>query len=141
MEMTRARLGSVLEWALAAGCILALAALGSLLFNQARRATLPQVNAEEFASVIPDAPAVIPPRAVSVPLLLLSNGAQLRVGETAGAIAAKLNTAWQIGADAWERTATGDRVVRAYYDGARYFLLVLERTGQPDAQVSAIYLR
>ena len=141
--MTRARLGSVLEWALAAGCILAVAALGAVLFKQARLATLPQVIAEEVTSVDPaDTPAAIPSRAVSVPLLPLSNGTQLRVGETAGAIAGKLNKAWQIGADAWERTSAGERVVRTYDDGARHFLLVMEdAAGQPEFRLSAIYLR
>lgn len=144
MERTRARLGSAFEWLLAAACIVALVAVASLLVRQFRvMQTLTAVNAEEVtAPTAPEPPAAIPPRAISVPLLLLSNGAQLHVGETASAITEKVNAAWRRGADALERTATGDRVTRAYDDGARQFLLVFEPPdGLAEPSVSAIYLK
>jgi len=144
VERTRARLGSAFEWVLAAACILALVAAGSMLLRQLRLAqALTAVNAEEATvPTAPEPPPAVPSRAISVPMLLLSNGAQLRVGETASAIADKINAAWQSGADALERTAKGDRVTRAYDDGARRFLLVFEpRDGVVEPRVSAIYLR
>jgi hypothetical protein len=144
MWVTRARLGSALEWALAAGCILALAALVSLVAGELRNVrSLTAVLADE-GSALPSAelPATIPAGAVSVPLLLLSNGSQLQIGQTASDIAARISAAWQIGADAFERTARGARVTRSYDDGARRFLLVFDRAESAgEDRVAAIYLQ
>jgi hypothetical protein len=141
VETTRARFGSVLEWVIAAACILLALGIGSMMLREVQtfRPVTP-VNAE--AARIPEAPANVPPRAVSVPMLLLSNGTQLHIGERASTIAAKLPTAWQSGSDALERGANGPRVTRSYDDGRTQFTLVFESPEDgAEQRVAAIYLR
>ena len=143
MWVTRARLGSALEWALAAGCILALAALVSLVVQEVRGIRpLTPVLADEMSTALPapEAPPTIPPGAISVPLLLLSNGAQIQVGQRVSDVSGHISTAWQVGAEAIERTTHGERVTRLYDDGARRFLLVIEGSEDGVEQVGAIYL-
>jgi len=145
MEVTRARFGSLLEWALAAVCAMAIAGLGSFVIEALRTPRgLVRVNveaAEVGATPAPDPPAAVPPRAVSVPLILLNDGTELRVGEREATIAAKLTRAWQTGVDALERTTTGNRITRAYDDGFRRFLLVFDPPQDAtELRLSAIYL-
>jgi hypothetical protein len=138
---TRTRFGSVVEWAVAAACIVAALAVGSAALREIRtlRAAT-AVNAEARAPLAP--PAVVAPRSVSVPVLVMSDGARLHVGEGAAAISGKMETAWQVGGDAIERGANGDRVTRSYYDGARFFQLVLEPPAvNAEARIVAIYLQ
>lgn len=145
MEATRARLSSLLEWAIASVCILAMAGLGSLVFEQLRTAS-PAIapvlaGSTELPPSADEVPASVPPKAVSVPLMLLSNGAELRLGELESAIARKVGSAWQMGDDTLERIAAGNRVSRRYDDGVRRFLLVFEpRKEQPEMRLAAIYL-
>jgi hypothetical protein len=141
VEVTRARFGSVVEWVIAAGCILLTLGIGSMALREIDtfRPVTP-VNAE--GARIPDLPANVPSRAVSVPMLLLSNGTQLRVGERAPSVAAKISADWQVGGDALERTTNGHRVTRAYDDGGTQFVLVFEPIDDgADERLSAIYLR
>jgi hypothetical protein len=147
MEVTRARFGSLLEWALAAVCALAIAFLGALVVETLRTPRgLVRVNVEaaEQVGVPPalDPPAAIPPRAVSVPLILLNDGTALHVGDRESIISTKLTRAWQTGVDALERTATGNRITRAYDDGVRQFLLVFDPPAEAtELRLTAIYLR
>ena len=144
MWVTRARLRSALEWVLAAGCILAVATVVSLVARElATVRSFTAVLADEMSALpAPDAPPTIPAGAVSVPLLLLSNGTRLQVGQTASEITARVGAAWQVGTDALERTAGGDRVTRVYDDGVRRFLLVFEPGGRSgEDRVAAIYLQ
>jgi len=145
MEVTRARLGSLLEWALAAACALVIAALGLLLIEGLRTPRgIVRVNveaAEVGTAPAPDPPAAIPPRAVSVPLILLHDGTELRVGERESSISAKLKRAWQTGVDTLERTTAGNRITRAYDDGFRRFMLVFDPPQEAaELRLSAIYL-
>jgi hypothetical protein len=131
----------VLEWLIAVVCIVAALGVGSITFRELRAvpAATP-VIAEE--APVPEAPAAVPPRAVSVPMLVLGNGIQLHVGERLSAIKEKVDPAWQLGDDALERTPDGDRVTRLYNSGSQQFLLVLEPAA-PDKElrVSGIYLQ
>ena len=145
MEVTRARFGSLLEWVLAAFCALAIAALGSFVIDALRTPRgIVRVNVEAAEVGDPpalDPPAAIPPRAVSVPVILLNDGTELRVGERESSISAKLTRAWQTGVDALERTTTGNRITRAYDDGFRRFLLVFDPPQEAaELRLSAIYL-
>ena len=145
MEVTRARFGSLLEWALAAVCAVAIAALVSFVIQALRTpAGIVRVNveaAEAGLSPRPDPPAAIPSRAVSVPLLLLIDGTEVRVGEREATISAKVKKAWQTGVDTLERTTAGNRITRAYDDGFRRFLLVFDPPEDAaDLRLSAIYL-
>jgi len=145
MEVTRARLGSLLEWALAAVCAMAIAAAGSFVIDGLRApGGIVRVNveaAEPGLSPLPDPPASVPPRALSVPMVLLGDGTELRVGEREASIAAKVKQAWQTGVEALERTATGNRITRTYDDGIRQFLLVFDPPAETEElRLSAIYL-
>jgi len=115
VEVTRARFGSLLEWAVAAACALAIATLGSLIFQGLRTPRgIVRVNVEAAeAAPMPDPPAAIPARAVSVPLILLNDGTELRVGERESTISAKVKRAWQTGVETLERTTAGTRITRA----------------------------
>jgi hypothetical protein len=138
---TRTRYGSALEWAIAAACIVAALGLGSVALQEIRtlRAATP-VNAEGRAPV--EVPAAVPSRSVSVPILVLSDGGRLYVGERVSAIAGRIKPGWQVGVDSIERTPAGNRVTRSYHDGARSFMLVLEASEDgAEPSIAAIYLR
>src|SRR5215510_5250822 len=82
MDATRARVSSLFEWLVALACILAVAATGSVLMRDLGNVTaIAPVIAHEEA--LPDPPATVPPRSVSVPVMLLADGSELRVGDTA----------------------------------------------------------
>jgi hypothetical protein len=146
MEVTRARFGSLLEWAVAALCAFALLIVGSWMLKELHRAPTPivPVAAEGFdaavTTVLP--PAAVPSRVVSVPIVLLSSGLELRVGESESSAAGKLNASWRAGDDMLERAAGGTRITRAYDDGARKFQIVLDPAADGvERRVSAIYVR
>lgn len=139
MEVTRVRFGSVLEWLIAAACIVAALGVGSIVIRelQSLRAAT-RVIAEEAPA--PEPPAVAPPRTISVPMLLLADGTDLRVGERATSVDKKINPRWQVGSDALERRSNGARLTRTYDDGTTHFLLVFEPIAPGvDARVAAIY--
>jgi hypothetical protein len=129
METTRVRVESVLEWALAAAFIFAALAIGSVVVG-------------EFRTAAPAAPAAVPPRAVSVPVLLLRDGKAVRVGETLSAVAARLGRQAEAGAQAVERAPNGERLTRFYeHEGSRFVLVFepFERDAEP--KVAGIYLQ
>lgn len=88
MEATHQRFTSILEWAVAVAFIAALLVVGSLVVREFRTvsaiasvsASAPQPAPVSFA------PVGVPPRAISLPMLLLSDGKEVRVGETVSAI-------------------------------------------------------
>lgn len=139
METTRIRVGSVLEWGIAAACIVAALGLGSVALQEIRdlRAVTP-VIAGARAPI--DIPASIPSQAASVSMVALKNGVRLEVGESADSAVDKVQR-WQVGRESIERGPNGDRVMRSYNDGNQSFLLVLESPeGGPSARVVAIFL-
>ena len=141
MDATRARSGSLLEWVLAAVCIVALLALGSIAVREFRTvAAVTPVIAHEAA--LPDPPAAVPPRAISVPVLLLSNGVELRVGDSAEEVAVRLDRQAEVAVSSIDRTAAGERVTRFYQQGGTRFIVVLEPSAA-DAQVrvAALYVQ
>jgi hypothetical protein len=86
-------------------------------------------------------PAAIPARAVSVPVLPFLDGKEVRVGETAAAVAARLGRAAESGRQEIDRGSLGERMTRFYeYAGSRFILVFepFERNGEP--RVAAIYL-
>ena len=141
MEVTRIRWGSLLEWAIAAACIVAALGVGTIVLRELR--TVPSVTPSVIAekAPIPEPSAVIPPQSVSVPMLLLTDGTRLHVGERVSSVKAKVNQAWQVGSDALERGRKGDRVTRTYDDGTTGFLLVFESEPDAEARLSAIYVK
>jgi hypothetical protein len=140
MVPTRARVSSLLEWVAAVACIIGLAAVGSVIVRDLRTvsAVAPVIANEEAAA---DPPASIPARSVSVPVLLLANGAELRVGDTAAEISKKLAGQSEVAPAAIDRTASGERVTRFYAVNGQRFAVVLEPlAGDGQVRVGAIYL-
>ena len=141
MEATRARFGSLLEWILAAVCIVAILAVGSIVVREFRTVSaVTPVIAHE--ALLPDPPAAVPSRAVSVPVLLLPGGAEVRVGDTAAAVASRLGREAEVALPSVDRTSTGERVTRFYERGGTRFVVVLEPfAGDGQIRVAAIYLQ
>ena len=141
MDATRARFGSLLEWILAAVCIVAILAIGSIAVREFRSvAAVTPVIAHEAA--LPDPPAAVPSRAISVPMLLLTNGVELRVGDPAAEVVSRLGRQAEVAAPSIDRSAAGERVTRFYEQGGTRFVVVLEPFAD-DAQVrvAGIYLQ
>lgn len=143
MEPGRIRVASILEWAVAVSLVLATLAIGALVAREFRTvaAGTPVIADEVPAPALP-APAGVPSRAVSVPVLLLPDGQDVRVGETLAQIAARLGRQAEVGMESVERAPHGERVTRFYEHAGARFVLVFEpseRDGEP--RIAAIYLQ
>ena len=144
MEETRQRVTSILEWAVAVAFIAALLAVGSLVVREFRTVSaLTSVSASApEAAQAPTAPAGVPPRAVSVPMLLLSDGNEVRVGETMSAIVERLGQHAIVGKQAIERAVHGQRLTRFFDHVGTHFVLVFEPfEADAEPRVAAIYLQ
>jgi hypothetical protein len=136
------RVGPVVEWFVAAAFLCATVAVGSLIVQELRapgrvRAAQPAVTRPFVTSL----PSSIPARAVSVPVLPFLDGKEVRVGETASAVAARLGRAAESGRQEVDRGSLGERLTRFYEYGGSRFIIVFEpfeRNGEP--RVIAIYL-
>jgi hypothetical protein len=143
MEATRARFGSAIEWLLAAAFIIAALVVGSIVVRELRivSAAMP-VIAREPQPAAAAIPAGVPARAVSVPVLLLPDKKEVRVGDTVAQVAARLGRAAEVGSQVVERSRFGERLTRFYEHAGTRFVLVFEpfeAGGQP--KVAAIYLQ
>ena len=140
MDATRARVSSLLEWVAAFACIVAVLAIGSVLVRDLRTvsAVTPVIAHEE---TLPDPPATVPARSVSVPVLLLSDGAELRVGDTAAELTRRLGSGAEVAPATIDRIPSGDRVTRFYAQGGQRFAVVLEPLASDgQIRIAAIYL-
>ena len=139
MDATRRRLGSLVEWVLAACCV----AAGSAMLL---------VAASEFRSVRPVVPVIaeeaapdlsnpgIPAAAVSVPILLLHNQQVVRVGATLDDVTRRLASS-RLVSESLDETAGRPRITRSYNDAGRQFVVVFEARPEGNVQLSAIYIR
>ncbi len=145
MDVVRTRVGSAVEWVVAAAFLLATLAVGSLVLRELRAAASagpenanPAVTAAAAAAL----PASLGPKAVSVPLLILAEGKELRVGDSGARVAAVLGREAETGVQQSDIGPLGERTTRFYdYSGTK-FALVFEspdQGGQP--RVTAIYLQ
>ena len=141
MDATRFRAGALVEWALAAAAIVALLAGGSFLVRELRTvSTATPVIAGEAPTSLIIPPAVVPPGAVSLPLLLLSDGREVRLGETLSVVVARLGRIVEAAAPTIERVPNGERVTRSYeYGGTRFHLLFEPFDGNAEPRLAAIY--
>ena len=141
MQATRLRFGSILEWLFAAAFVagLALLAASFLLEVQHVRPVMP-VQAEPAPAH--QTPTAVPPGAVSVPMLHLANGREVRLGDRLSEVTARLGAASRAAVESLERTATHEDITRFYEYAGTTFVVVfeaLERNVEP--RVAAIYLR
>jgi hypothetical protein len=141
MDGTRVRIGAIVEWVVAAGFILAVLAVGSFVAGEFRTvsAVMP-VIARAAPAPVPPTPAGVPSRAVSVPVMLLTDDKEVRVGETLSTITSRLAAATEWRPPAIERAPNGERTTHFYTHGDTRFVLVFEpfeRGAEP--RVAAIY--
>jgi hypothetical protein len=87
-------------------------------------------------------PAIITGRAVAVPILVLLDGKEVRLGDSERRVAALLGRSAETGAQQVDRRGVRELITRFYeYAGTR-FVLVFERTGaQADTTVAAIFVQ
>jgi hypothetical protein len=141
MDALRVRVAPVVEWVVAAGFLAATVLVASLILG-ALHAPRPVLRAAGVARpVLAGTPAVVPDRAVSVPVLPFNDGRELRVGDTASAIAERLGRSAEEGRQYTDQGTLGERHTRFYEYGGLRFILVFEpfeRNGEP--RVAAIYL-
>jgi hypothetical protein len=138
MDATR-RLGAFLEWTLAAIAVVAALAAGAIVMRQVRTVTtvLPAMAVEAPAPRIAP-PAAVPPGAISLPVLVFSDGKEVRVGESLSDVVSRIGRG--AGAPAVERAPNGERVTRAYEYGGRLFQLVFEPFAKDEEpRLAAIY--
>jgi hypothetical protein len=140
MDATRARFSSLFEWLVALACILGVAAIGSVLLRDIGSVTaVAPVIAHEEA--LPDPPATVPPRSVSVPVMLLADGSELRVGDAAADALAHLGADSEVAPRTIDRTSLGERVTRFYAQNGQRFAVVLQPLATDgEVRVAAIYL-
>jgi hypothetical protein len=136
---TAFRLGPVVEWLIAAAFLCATVAVGSLIVKELRSpAPARTAPARPLVTTIPSS---IPARAVSVPVLPFLDGKEVRIGETASAVASRLGRAAESGRQEVDRGSLGERLTRFYEYGGSRFIIVFEpfeRNGEP--RVIGIYL-
>jgi hypothetical protein len=140
MDATRARVSSLFEWLVALACILGVVAIGSVMMRDIGNVTAiaPVIAHEE---VLPDPPATVPPRSVSVPVMLLADGSELRVGDRAIDAFAHIGPNSEVAPPAIDRTPLGERVTRFYAQSGQRFAIVLQPlAGDGAVRVAAIYL-
>jgi hypothetical protein len=140
MDALRARLGPVVEWAIAVVFLAATVAVVSLILQEFRVSRV-NLTAPVARTQTEAAPAAVPPRAVSVPVLPFRDGKEIRVGDTAAAVAASLGRSAESGRQEVDRGRLGERITRYYeYAGFRFIVVFepFERNGEP--RVGAIYL-
>jgi hypothetical protein len=137
MEVVRARLGSVVEWAVAALFLLASVAVASLAMREFRATASEAPPLPAFAAA---APAGLGARAVSVQNLLLSQGKEVRVGTSLADVVAMLGRSAETGDQRADVGPLGERFTRFYdYGGTRFALVFEPVQGQP--RVTAIYIQ
>jgi hypothetical protein len=135
---SRFRLTPVLEWLIAAMFLSATVTVGAMIVRELR---VQQVRTAPAPPIIASVPASVPARAVSVPVLPLFDGKEVRIGESVQAVAARLGRAAESGRQEIDRGSLGERLTRFYdYAGSRFILVFepFERNG--EARLAAIYL-
>jgi hypothetical protein len=137
MDVVRVRLGSMVEWAVAALFLVGSVGVASLAMRELRASASLAAPMPAFSSA---APAGLAERAVSVQHLLLTAGKDVRVGTTLADVVSSLGRAAETGQERSDIGPLGERVTRFYdYGGTRFALVFEQVDGQP--RVTAIYIQ
>jgi hypothetical protein len=141
MDATRFRFVAMVEWAMAAAAILAVVALGAFAEREVRTVTaVTPVIAREATTPLLATPAAIPPGSVSIPIVVLSDGNEIRVGDTVSEVRERLGRTAEIAPPATERIPNGERVTATYEHSGIRFRLVFEPFDQgAEPRVAGIY--
>lgn len=137
MDVVRARLGSVAEWAVAALFLLASVGVASLAMRELRATASVTAPTPAFAAA---APAGLGDRAVSVQHLLLSPGKEVRVGTSLADVVSVLGRSAETGEERSDVGPQGERFTRFYDFGGTRFALVFEPV-KGQQRVTAIYIQ
>ncbi len=134
MEATRVRFGSILEWLLAAAVFVAVLAVAGAVYRDIGRVrpVVPVLAGEAPAR---PAPAGLPARSLSVPMLTLRGGGELRIGDAASHVAARLSGAAEVLSESLEP----GRITRFYEALGLRFVIVFEKADGAEPRVAAIY--
>jgi hypothetical protein len=138
---SRIRLAATLEWLIAVAFLCATVVVVGMILSELRATPRPRPSARAAVVQASAVPAVVPARAVSVPVLPFGDGKELRVGETLSVVAARLGRAAESGRQVVDPGALGERLTRFYEYGGWRFILVFEpfeRNG--ELRIAAIYL-
>jgi hypothetical protein len=132
------RFSALVEWLVAAAFLAASVFIGSLIVWELSAEREPAAPAPALSNIPPS----VPSRAVSVPVLPLPGGQEIKVGETVSAISARLGRSAEIGRQEVDRGRGGERLTRFYeYKGTSFILVFEPLDRQGEAQLAAIYLR
>ena len=137
----RFRLAPVVEWLIAVAFLCATVAVASLVVRELQGPVRVRAETGIARPLVASIPAAVPARVVSVPMLPFLDGKEIRVGETAAAVAARLGRAAENGRQDIDRGTVGERLTRFYeYAGSKFIVVFepFERNG--EARVAAIYL-
>jgi hypothetical protein len=139
METIRPRFGSILEWLIAAAFIAAGIALIAVVLPHFQRVAA--ATPAPVPDPVPEVTLAVPPRAVSVPMLLFGDGRAVRIGDRLTDIVNRIGGSAQIGEDAIERAASGrNRLTRLYeYLGTRFALVFEPMDASSEPTVIGIY--
>jgi len=143
VDATGARFGSLLEWLVAAACILGVLGIGSVIVREFRSvAAVAPVIAHE--DTVPEPPAAIPAGSVAVPVVLLPDGAQLHVGDSAADLMSRVGQSREVAPASIERlgggSAAGERVTRFYQiDGRRFAVVLAPQAGDEQVRIVALF--
>ena len=137
MDAPRTVLRAVVEWVVAAALLAACLAVGSVAAREFRGVSaVTPVSAHDA----PVPTASVPEGAVSVPVLLLPDTLEIRVGDETGAVM-RLPGLKELATPTAERGRNGERLTRVLeFAGARFVLVIepFERDAEP--RIAAIYL-
>jgi hypothetical protein len=137
----RFRLTPLVEWLVAAGFLLATIAVASLVVRELQGPATVRAEVPVARSHVASIPPSVPARAVSVPRLPFLDGKEIRVGDTAAAVAERLGRAAESGRQDVDRGTLGERLTRFYEYGGSKFILVFEAFEKNgESRVAAIYL-
>jgi hypothetical protein len=134
------RLSAAAEWLVAALFLAATLGVTVMIVGELR----PDPTVRAAPSAPPPAagvPPAVPAGAVSVPVLALGEGLELRIGESLGVISTRLGRAAESGRQEVDQGLLGERLTRFYeFQGTRFILVFepSERRGEP--KLIAIYL-
>jgi hypothetical protein len=146
MDVVRARVGSAVEWVVAAAFLIATLAVGSLVLRELRAAASSGPTSPSATLSAAALPVAVPRKAISVPLLILAQEKEIRLGDSAARVAAVLGREAETGVQQSDIGPIGERTTRFYDFSGTRFALVFEspERGGPkgDTQrVTAIYLQ
>ena len=141
MDSSRVSVRAIAEWVVAAGILAGVVAGGTVALREFRTvAAVMPVCARGAAAQVPT--AGVPDRAVSVPVLLLSENVEIRVGDAAADVMKELADARELQPLAEERGPQGVRQTRVFdADGTRFVLVLEPSAADAELRVAAIYLR